>query len=434
MPWETSAHGQRKPNQPLQHWHIPDKLTKPIENGTLQLDSRYTVVFGACLTQFTIIGLLFSYGIFFSVFETEFGWSRTLLSSASSLAFLMMGVLAMVGGRLSDRYGPRRVLTVSGVLYGIGFALISQVTEPWQLFLIFGTFIGIGLSTHDVVTLSTIGRWFELRRGVMTGVVKVGTAMGQVAVPPLAALLILSFGWRLALIMLGMSAVVLLLIAALAMKNPPVKTGHSARVMQVGQTFRDARKSRIFWTMCAIQFLFFPSLMTVPLHLAVHGMDLGMTAAQAASLLSVIGASSIAGRLVIGGLVDKIGGRNAYAICFLFLITSLIALMYITGHWPLFVVIAFYGFAHGGFFTVVSPTVAKYFGMRAHGAIFGTVLFFGTIGGSIGPILAGLVFDTVGSYQLAFLGLTMLAVAGLVLVLTLPTVNNVADQETSNLA
>ena len=170
----------------------------------------------------------------------------------------MMGVLAMVGGRLSDRYGPRRVLAVSGVLYGIGYALISQVTEPWQLFLIFGTLIGIGLSTHDVVTLSTIGRWFEHRRGIMTGVVKVGTAMGQVAVPPLAAVLILGFGWRTALIVLGLSAIVLLLIAAMAIKNPPVKTGHAAGGMQVGQTFRDARKSRLFWTICAIQFLFFP--------------------------------------------------------------------------------------------------------------------------------------------------------------------------------
>ena len=418
----------------MRPWYNPDRLTKPIEHGVLKLQSRYVVVFGASLTQFTVIGLLFSYGIFFSEFETEFGWSRTLLSSCSSLAFLMMGVLAMVGGRLSDRFGPRLVLAVSGILYGVGYALISQVNEPWQLFLIFGTLIGIGLSTHDVVTLSTIGRWFERRRGVMTGVIKVGTAMGQVAAPPVAAVLILSFGWRNALIVLGLSAIVLLLVAAVAMKNPPVKAGQATADMHIGQTFQEARNSRLFWTICAIQFLFFPSLMTVPLHLAIHGKDLGMTAAQAASLLSVIGAASIVGRLAIGSLVDKIGGRNAYAICFLFLITSLIGLMYIAGHWPLFVIIAFYGFAHGGFFTVVSPTIAKYFGMRAHGAIFGTVLFFGTIGGSIAPILTGLVFDTVGSYQLAFLGLTMLAVTGLLLVLTLPRVANVDDQVASDLA
>ncbi|MFT7593180.1 MAG: MFS family permease [Paracoccaceae bacterium] len=383
------------------------------------MNSRYVVVFGAALTQFTIIGLLFSYGLFFKVFETEFGWSRTLLSGCSALAFLVMGTLAMVGGRLSDRFGPRRVLMVSGILFGIGFVLISQVSKPWHLFLIFGTFIGIGLSTHDVVTLSTIGRWFERRRGIMSGVVKVGTALGQMAVPPLVAVLIVAFGWRSAVVTLGVSAAVLLVIAALAMKTPPVDA-QAPQGEAMGMSFGAARRTRVFWTLCAIQFLFFPALTTIPLHLAVHGMDLGMTAAKAATLLSVIGAASIAGRLSVGSLVDRIGGKKAFVICFLALIGSLAALMNTTQHVSLFIVIAVYGFGHGGFFTVVSPTVAEVFGMRAHGAIFGTVLFFGTIGGSIGPTLSGLAFDMTGSYQIAFFSLGALAIIGFALVLTLP--------------
>jgi MFS family permease len=383
-------------------------------------DSRYIVVFGACLVQFTIIGLLFSYGLFFKVFEAEFGWSRTLLSSCSSLAFLVMGILAMPAGRLSDKFGPRPVLAVTGVVFGLGFAMLSQISQAWQLFAIFGVFIGLGLSTHDVVTLSTIGRWFERRRGMMTGVVKVGTAAGQIVGPPITAILILSFGWRIAVIILGLSSVVLLLIAAFSMKNPPQLAGPEADVTQSGMTFSQARRTRIFWTMCLIQLLFFPSVSTVPLHLAVHGMDLGMTAAKAATLLSVIGGASIAGRLSIGALVDKIGGRNCYAICFAFLILSLLALMNITSHLPLFLVVAFYGFGHGGFFTLVAPSVGEYFGMRAHGAIFGTVLFFGTIGGAIAPVLAGLSFDSTGSYFYAFLGLLILALAGLALALSLP--------------
>ncbi len=385
------------------------------------MNARFAVVFGASLTQFTIIGLLFSYGLFFKVFESEFGWSRTLLSGCSALAFLMMGILAMVGGRLSDRFGPRRVLAVTGILYGTGFALLSQITEPWQLYLIFGTFIGLGLSTHDVVTLSTIGRWFDRRRGIMTGVVKVGTALGQIAVPPLVAFLILTQGWRPAVAMLGLGAIVLLLIAAFAIRNPPKPARVASAEGQLGATFSEARSDRVFWTMCAIQFLFFPSLATVPLHLAVHAMDLGMSPARAATLLSVIGASSIAGRLAVGGLVDRIGGKNAYFLCFSSLVFSLLALMNAEAHVILFAVVAVYGFGHGGFFTVVSPTVAEYFGMRAHGALFGTVLFFGTIGGSIGPILAGLAFDVTGSYQLAFLSLLILAILGLALVLSMPT-------------
>ncbi|TCS55609.1 MCP family monocarboxylic acid transporter-like MFS transporter 13 [Primorskyibacter sedentarius] len=383
---------------------------------------RYIVLFGACLTQFTVIGMLFSFGLFLPSFEAELGWSRTFLSTCSALAFFMMGVLAMLGGRLSDALGPRIVLACTGTLYGLGFILMSQITSQLQLLVIFGTLIGLGLSSHDVVTLSTVARWFPRRRGIMSGVVKVGTAVGQIALPPVAALLIVAYGWREALLMLGITASVLLLIAALSMQRPPAPAAGTSNIIS-GASFAEARRgpgARVFWTLCATQFLFFPALMSVPLHLAVHGMDLGMTQTLAATMLSVIGAASIAGRLIMGGLVDRLGGKMAYTICLLVLLTSLAALTLTTAHVGLFIVVAIYGFGHGALFVVVSPTVAEYFGMRAHGAIFGTVLFFGTLGGSVGPILTGWVFDGFGSYTPAFMTLALSAAIALVLVRTLP--------------
>lgn len=409
--------------------------------GGAKSDPRYVIVFGACLTQFMIIGLLFSYGLFFKVFETEFGWSRTVLSSCASLAFLMMGVLAVFVGRLSDRYGPRAVLGVAGSLYGLGFGLISQVGEPWHLFLIFGLFIGLGMSSHDVVTLSTVAKWFDRRRGMMTGVVKVGTALGQIALPPLAALLIVHLGWRPAAIALGISAIVLLLIAAFSMKSPPATASQAVAAPRADEIlskddrknvgFKEVVRTRIFWSLCAIQFLFLPALTTVPLHIAVHGMDLGMTAATAAFLLSVIGASSIAGRMTIGMISDRIGGRRSFVLCFLPLIAGLLALLAIDMPLPLFAAIAVYGFGHGGLFTVVAPTIAEYFGTRAHGTVFGAVVFFGTIGGAAGPVLAGRVFDTTGSYEMAFASLAAMATLGLLIVLSLPVKGRVLAMSTA---
>ena len=156
----------------------------------IRSDRRYLIVFGACLTQFTVIGLLLSYGLFFKTFEAEFGWSRTLLSSGSSLAFLVMGGLAAFGGKLSDRYGPRLILAFTGTMCGLGFVFLSYMSHAWQLLIGFGIFVGMGISTHDVVTLSTIAHWFEKRRGIMTGIVKVGTAAGQFTIPPIAAFLL----------------------------------------------------------------------------------------------------------------------------------------------------------------------------------------------------------------------------------------------------
>ena len=117
---------------------------------------------------------------------------------------------------------------------------------------------------------------------------------------------------------------------------------------------------------------------------------------------------------------DRIGGRRAYQLCFVPLIASLLSFIVIKDPWMLLPAIVVYGFAHGGFFTIVAPTVAEFFGTRAHGVLFGVILFCGTLGGAIGPIAAGWVFDTQGSYDAAFGGLAAFAALGLLLVLTLP--------------
>ena len=383
------------------------------------MDRRYLVVLGALITQFMIIGLFFVYSLLIKELETEFGWSRTTLSIGASIAGLAMGVFAIMGGRLSDLFGPRIVLTCTGLIYGLGYASISLISEPWHLYLICGLFLGLGMSTHDVVTLGAIARWFPNRKGLMTGVVKSGTAAGQVILPPTAAYLIATSGWRDAVLTLGLAAAVLLVIGAQLMRQPP-KPATSAAQPATGMEFAEARRTKNFLIMCCVQFLFFATLMTIPLHIAVHGMDLGMSQTTAATLLSFLGAASVAGRLGIGMFADKLGGRTAYLLCFLPMIAALTLLIFVEVHWMIFALIILYGAAHGGLFVVVAPTIAELFGTRAHGAIFGVIVFFGTIGGALGPIFAGQVFDRTGGYDYAFAGLAALMTTALILTRFLP--------------
>ena len=381
---------------------------------------KYKAFAGASLTQFIVIGLMFAFGVLFKEFETQFGWSRTLLSSCTALGFFVMGLLAFFAGSLSDKYGPRPVLALTGIAYGIGYVLMSQVTQSWQIILIFATFLGLGLGTHDVVTLSTVARWFENGRGVMTGLAKVGTALGQMAVPPLAAVLVIKYGLQDALVILGIAAGVILLFAALLMSHPPKTDQTKNSESHIVKDRGEARKTLTFKKLCIIQFLFFPTLMTIPTHIAVHGIDLGMSFAKSAYLLTTIGAASVAGRLTVGIFLDLMGSRHAYILCFVPILVSLIALLIVTNHTALFLMMALYGFGHGGLFAAVSPSVAGYFGMKEHGALFGTILFCGTVSGAIGPIVTGYAFDTFGSYDLAFGGLATFITLGLLLVLTLP--------------
>jgi MFS family permease len=182
-----------------------------------------------------------------------------------------------------------------------------------------------------------------------------------------------------------------------------------------GISFKAAKKTREFWALCLIQLIVITILLEIPVHLAENGIDLGMTPTKASILLSVIGASSIAGRLAVGIFFDRLGGNVAFFLCLLPLATSLFGFSYVDSHVALFFMAAIYGFGHGGFFTVISPLIADLFGMKEHGTIFGTILFSGSIGGSVGPIAVGWIFDITGSYYHAFISLGYLAIFALIL-------------------
>ena len=395
---------------------------------------RARVVIAAFMLQGIIIGLMFGYGVFLKALEDDLGWSRTLLSSGSSLAFLVMGLFAFAFGRLSDRFGPRWVLTVTGVCTGLGYVLMSTMQSPWQLLLYFGFLIGLGLATHDVVTLSTVASWYDRKRGLVTGIVKTGTACGQVLVPVVVTLLIASFGWRQSLVYLGIGGMVLLVLFAQLMRRKPAvpaagemgTTQSTAnqpepQLQRNGLTMQQARSTHTLWKLAALQFCFLPALITVPVHMVAHATDLGMSTVRAATVLSLIGGSSIAGRLLVGLLIDRVGARIAMFSCVLLLTLALLMLRVIDNPYLLYLLAPLYGIAHGGLFTVVSPAVAEYFGMKAHGAIFGSIVFFGALSGAAGPLVAGMLFDRFRSYDLAFSLLIALAMAGVMLAWSLPS-------------
>jgi len=358
----------------------------------LDFDRRIVVVAGAFLIQAVTIGFMFAYGVFFSELEREFGWSRTMLSAASSIGFLSMGLLAILAGRLNDRFGPRWVLTVSGLFTALAYLLMSGISQPWQLFVIYAALVGVGLSTHDVVTLSTVARSYPRRRGLMTAVVKVGTATGQMVIPLVVVFFIAQTGWRNTFVLMGMAGAVVLCVAA--WMTGADSAGRKSRSTTGGEvtgfTFAQARQTSQLWLLCVMQFFFFSALTTIPVHIVPHGIDSGLTGTAAATLLSTIALSSIVGRLLVGLSIDQLGGRSAYIICLTPLALSLLSLLFVDTVVLFYLFAFFYGFAHGGLFTVVSPAIAEYFGLREHGAIFGIVVLFGTLGGAAMPIVAGL--------------------------------------------
>jgi MFS family permease len=167
------------------------------------------------------------------------------------------------------------------------------------------------------------------------------------------------------------------------------------------------------------EFAVFFCLLTVVVHIVPHARDLGLPPTIAAGVLSTIGGVSMLGRFTMGTVNDGIGGKRSLITCFIILIGGLVWLQFSECAWMLYLFAVIYGFAHGGLFTVMSPMVAELFGTGSHGLLFGIVLFGGTLGGALGPLMAGHLFDLTGTYRLVFLILTALALVGFGLIMTL---------------
>jgi MFS family permease len=153
---------------------------------------------------------------------------------------------------------------------------------------------------------------------------------------------------------------------------------------------------------------------------------------MAATVLSTIGGVSMVGRFIVGIAIDRIGSKRAMILCIILLIAGLLWLQTANDLWMLYLFSVIYGIAHGGYFTAMSPIVAEFFGIRAHGVIFGIVAFSGTIGGAIGPILAGHIFDVTGGYGPAFRLCILISTIGLVLLLLLKPINKCRQKESEN--
>ncbi len=394
------------------------------------------VILAACFSlQAVGIGIYISYGVFFNSLITEFQWPRALVSGASSLAFFISGVMAVLIGKINDTMGPRKVMMATALFFGAGFMALSRLEHIWQLYLFFGIIFGIGLSSVDVIALSTVARWFPHRRGFMTGITKVGTGAGQLTFPLLASSLIVGFGWRRAFLIIGAAAIVLLLTIALALKKKPdTVVRESDETLgspdSNNLTFSQAAKTAQLWLLCIVNMIVLVCLMSVMVHIAAHAKDIGMTAYKSAGVLSAIGAASMIGRFITGMIIDRIGSKRAMVLSLVILLIGLVVLNTTTAFAMLYLFAFIYGFAHGSYFTVLSPIVAEYFGLTAHGALFGLMVFFGCTGGAAGPIMTGYLFDTFGSYSLPFLLFLLFSGAGLLLIFFLKPIQPASTKKT----
>lgn len=387
-------------------------------------------------TLFISIGFLFySYGVFFLALEQEFGSSRFGISMGLAFMNITMGLMAPFLGKAVDRYSIRSIMLVGACLMAFGFFCAAQISALWQFYVILGTFLGVGEALLGMIPSQTlVANWFIKKRGTALGIATMGVSMSGMIMAPLSSTLIEHIGWRYTFIVYGLSAlaVVVPLVYFVVVNQPEEKglypDGESSPdslppgglVQSVGAfesddqrvcdtldhhswTFMQAIKNKNFWAITLTISMCMHCVGAVLTHMIPMAMDRGLTATNAALLLSLSAGVGVLGKVMFGWIADHIDTRIAVWISIAFQMSGVLLISH--GGSEVFVLrigVALFGFGMGGVVPLWGSLIGEAFGREN----------FGTIMGSMSPCmlpiqiagtpLAGYIYDNTGSYIAAF--------------------------------
>jgi MFS family permease len=361
------------------------------------------------------------FSLFVTPLQTEFGWGRGEIMLAFTLSFLLGGLSAPLAGSLVDRYGVRGVISAGAFVVGFGFASLSLLSHLWHFYIAF-FFIGVGLAAIGHVPVSAlVSNWFVKRRGTALGLVSIGVGIGIFVLAPLLGSLITpNFGWRASYLALAISTWAIVPLGLFVVRTKPAEMGlypdgsaEPPPVVAQGTpshakdlNARMALGTSAFWLIAATLFFHAFASLGVTQNQVPHLQDIGISLAAAASALSLFGLGSAIGKFAFGWLCDKIKAKYASALSFAFQAAGLLILMNVKPTSPLPILWLYaiiLGLGAGGWLPTMSMLVNVNFGLTSYGAIFGMISIGQGIGGALGPLLAGYMYDALNTYQGTFI-------------------------------
>jgi OFA family oxalate/formate antiporter-like MFS transporter len=383
-----------------------------------------------------IIGLYVSgitfYGFtaFFEPLIKEFGWSYTQVSFAASLRGLEMGVFAPLIGFFVDRLGSRKVIFWGVITVGFGLFLLSLARS---LAMFYAAFLllafGAGGCT-SVVSMAVVANWFDKNVGKALGVMASGFGASGLMVPVIVWL-IEAYQWRSTLILLGLGTLALGLPLSLVIRNKPEPYGYfpdgkstsgpiiqeEMRFSKDGISFRQVLKNRSFLFLNLTEAIRMMAVSTVATHVMPYFSSVGISRSKAGLVAGAIPLFSIIGRLALGWLGDVFEKRYVMALAFGLMSVGMLIFCYVQIGWMILLFLLLFPPSFGGTMVLRGSILREYFGRDSLGKMLGIVMGSASIGGIIGPTLAGWVFDSWGSYQFIWVAFSAFTAIAIMLVL-----------------
>jgi MFS family permease len=373
---------------------------------------------------------LYSFGVFFKPMSEEFGWTRAMTSGAYALRSVEGGVASPIVGWAVDKYGARLLVVIGAVVAGGAFCLMPLIKSLMGFYLVYGILLSAGMSAMLYLPAWTvIAKWFRRRLSLALAILSVGAGFGGIICAPLAALMISRFGWRSAFVVMGVFIWVVVIPLAFVIKERPedmglapdgdpplpadcavsdVPAAPSAANGSTDYTLKEALTSSPFWFLALAFFFQGLAHATVTVHTVPALTDAGIAPERAAISIGLLTLVSIVGRLAFGYLGDIFNKRYLFMVSYSMMGCGMLVLMNAKTMGLVWLFLFLFGVGFGGNIPLMPAIRAEYFGRKALGKIQGFMNPVMMIAGATGPILAGHMFDTTGSYRSAFLVIGLL--------------------------
>ncbi len=379
-----------------------------------------------------VYGVWYAFSVFFVALLKEFGWSRSVGAGAFSICVIISNIISPLVGGMVYSIGPKKVIISGSLILGVGLALCSLMQTWWQFYLFFGFIAGAGIGAAGwVPNIIVVEEWFRVKKGLAVGIIASGIGVGILVCVPFVQYLIIRLGWRMAYQVLALFIPLIIILMAVAFlkkppqppEAPPMEVGIAPRVSKdplvvneewVSRSWsvRQALHTKQFWLLGISFFLGNLIIQSVLTHQVAFFVDHGMEALFASYVVGLIGIMSLGGKILWGGLSDRIGREIIYTMGIACSVISMILLI-VFSVFPHLATMYFFSlfFALGYAVMATHPPLvtADIFGGQAFGKIFGSLQIFNGAGGAFGAWFVGFIFDLKGSYVPAFVILILCA-------------------------
>ncbi|MFL5256633.1 MAG: MFS transporter [Rhodopila sp.] len=369
------------------------------------------------------MGGIMSLGVFLQPMTEAQGWSRAGVSTASTMAFLWMGIGGFLWGWLFDRFGARIVVLLGGLLQGTGLVLASR-TETLPAFLaVYGTAVGLSAGAVYVPLTAAVSRWFTRNRSLAVSLVSAGLALGTTLIAPLCRWLIVTHDWRFAMSTLGLIAWAVIVPAALLLRPAPAEDApatplRTASLPPAGMNLAQALKTPVFWSLALANFACCAAHSGPIFHMVSYAADCGVAPLTAATVLGAAGIAALSGRIICGLLADRAGAKRTLVACLALQAVAIALYLPARDLNTLYAVSMLFGFSYGGAMPLYAILVREHFPARIMGSVFGVVAMISTIGMALGPPIGGWLFDQFHGYGWLYIASSLVGAAAMLIALT----------------